>query len=74
VGAPLLFAPPISGVSREGVEALLETLWSIIQETKEAERQRDAAAMPAPPRPVPPHLRQLQDDDDDDDSGASIPE
>jgi GTP-binding protein len=63
---------PISGVSREGVEALLETLWSIIQETKEAERQREAALMPAPPPPVPPHLRQLQDDDDD--SNASIPE
>ena len=66
---------PISGVSRQGVESLLDTLWSITQEVKEAELQRAAAAIPAPPPPVPPHRRQLEDDDDvDDNSHASNPE
>src|SRR5688572_9803924 len=34
---------PISGVSRQGVEALLETLWSILQEEKERAAERAAA-------------------------------
>jgi GTP-binding protein len=46
---------PISGVSRQGVEALLETLWSILQEEKDR-----AAAEAAPPvvMPLPPHRRE----------------
>ena len=46
---------PISGVSRQGVEALLETLWSILADEKDR-----AALAQAPPvvMPTPPHLRE----------------
>jgi GTPase len=45
---------PISGVSRQGVEPLLETLWSILQEMKAAEAVPTTPAEPA--FPPPPHL------------------
>jgi GTP-binding protein len=44
---------PISGVSRQGVEALLGTLWSVVQDQKE----RDKPAPPPVAPPIPPHLR-----------------
>ena len=44
---------PISGVSRQGVEPLLETLWSILQEMKEKESIPTTPAEPA--FPPPPH-------------------
>jgi GTP-binding protein len=53
---------PISGVSRQGVEALLESLWSILQEEKD--RAIAEAAPPVTP-PVPPHLRQPEPSADD---------
>jgi hypothetical protein len=55
---------PISGVSRQGVEALLDTLWSIVREEKEAAAARAAASVPAPPPPVPPHRREPAPSDD----------
>jgi GTP-binding protein len=45
---------PISGVSRQGVEALLETLWSVVQDVKDRERPAPPPVMP----PTPPHLRE----------------
>jgi hypothetical protein len=48
---------PISGVSRQGVEALLETLWSINQ----AEKERARPPAPAVTYPSPPHTRPSPD-------------
>ena len=45
---------PISGVSRQGVEALLQTLWSINQAEKESARP----PVPAVTYPTPPHTRE----------------
>jgi GTPase len=51
---------PISGVSRQGVEALLETLWSIVREVREEDAAKAAALIPAPPLPIPPHRRAVE--------------
>jgi GTP-binding protein len=48
---------PISGVSRQGVEALLGTLWSINQAEKESVRP----PTPAVTYPTPPHTRPAAD-------------
>jgi GTP-binding protein len=50
---------PISGVSRQGVEALLATLWSVVQDEKE----RDRPAPPPVAPPIPPHLRPIPSED-----------
>ncbi len=47
---------PISGATRQGVEPLLESIWSILQVYK-AEQAEEAKAQ-APSYPVPPHLRE----------------
>jgi GTP-binding protein len=51
----------ISGATRQGIDALLEELWRMVAEQREAERvaaeQAAAEKEPAPPAKIPPHKR-----------------